>query len=86
MNGAAPTSAGASTSDVCVPRLHVVLHQPEIPQNTGNAGRTCLAVGAKLWMVRPLGFQLNEKIAELKGCVPYLRLMSSSVLCTWVYM
>jgi|EP01049_Picozoa_sp_SAG25_P008600 hypothetical protein len=33
-----------------------------------------------------LRFQLNEKIAELKGCVPFLRLMSSSVLCTWVQM
>jgi tRNA (cytidine/uridine-2'-O-)-methyltransferase len=43
------------------PLLHVVLHQPEIPQNTGNIGRTCLAVGAKLWLVRPLGFRLDER-------------------------
>jgi tRNA (cytidine/uridine-2'-O-)-methyltransferase len=42
------------------PRLHVVLHQPEIPQNTGNVGRTCLAVEAKLWLVRPLGFRLDD--------------------------
>jgi tRNA (cytidine/uridine-2'-O-)-methyltransferase len=42
------------------PLLHVVLHQPDIPQNTGNIGRTCVAVGAKLWLVRPLGFQLDE--------------------------
>ena len=40
-------------------RLHIVLYQPEIPQNTGNIGRTCVAVGAKLWLVRPLGFQLD---------------------------
>lgn len=40
--------------------FHVVLYQPEIPQNTGNIGRTCVAVGAKLWLVRPLGFQLDE--------------------------
>jgi tRNA (cytidine/uridine-2'-O-)-methyltransferase len=40
--------------------LHVVLYQPEIPQNTGNIGRTCVAVGAKLWLVRPLGFRLDE--------------------------
>ncbi len=40
--------------------LHDVLHQPEIPQNTGNAGRTCAALGAKLWLVRPLGFRLDE--------------------------
>jgi len=42
------------------PTLHVVLHQPEIPQNTGNIGRTCVALQAKLWLVRPLGFQLTE--------------------------
>jgi tRNA (cytidine/uridine-2'-O-)-methyltransferase len=40
--------------------LHVVLYQPEIPQNTGNIGRTCVALGAKLWLVRPLGFRLSQ--------------------------
>jgi tRNA (cytidine/uridine-2'-O-)-methyltransferase len=39
---------------------HVVLYQPEIPQNTGNIGRTCVAVGAKLWIVRPAGFRLDD--------------------------
>ena len=43
------------------PLFHVVLYQPDIPQNTGNIGRTCVAVGAKLWLVRPLGFQLDAK-------------------------
>lgn len=43
------------------PLLHVVLYQPDIPQNTGNIGRTCVAVGAKLWLIRPLGFRLDEK-------------------------
>ena len=42
------------------PRLHVVLHQPEIPYNTGSVGRTCVAVGAKLWLVRPLGFRVDD--------------------------
>lgn len=41
-------------------RLNIVLYQPEIPQNTGNIGRTCVALGAKLWLVRPFGFQLDE--------------------------
>ena len=41
--------------------LNVLLYQPEIPQNTGNIGRTCVAVGAKLWLVRPLGFRLDER-------------------------
>src|SRR5579871_6003419 len=49
------------------PLLHVVLHQPDIPQNTGNIGRTCVAVGAKLWLVRPLGFQLDEKHLRRAG-------------------
>ncbi|MEM6329625.1 MAG: tRNA (cytidine(34)-2'-O)-methyltransferase [Planctomycetota bacterium] len=39
--------------------LHVVLYQPEIPYNTGSVGRTCVAIGAKLWLVRPLGFRLD---------------------------
>lgn len=49
------------------PLLHVVLHQPEIPQNTGNIGRSCVAVGAKLWLVRPLGFRLDEKYLKRAG-------------------
>src|SRR5204863_8834305 len=49
------------------PLLHVVLYQPEIPQNTGNIGRTCVAVGAKLWLVRPLGFRLDEKHLRRAG-------------------
>lgn len=49
------------------PLLHVVLYQPDIPQNTGNIGRTCVAVGAKLWLVRPLGFQLDEKHLRRAG-------------------
>ena len=41
-------------------QAHVVLYQPEIPQNTGNIGRTCVAVNAKLWIVRPAAFQLDD--------------------------
>lgn len=49
------------------PRLHIVLHQPEIPPNAGAVGRTCVAVGAKLWMVRPLGFRLDAKHLRRAG-------------------
>lgn len=49
------------------PRLHIVLHQPEIPPNTGAVGRTCVAVGAKLWLVRPLGFRVDEKTLRRAG-------------------
>ncbi len=42
------------------PKLHIVLFQPEIPYNAGSVGRTCVAVGAKLWLVRPLGFRIDD--------------------------
>lgn len=43
---------------------HVVLYQPEIPQNTGNIMRTCVAVNAKLHLIKPLGFSLDEKYVK----------------------
>lgn len=46
---------------------HVVLVSPEIPWNTGNAGRTCLAGGARLHLVEPLGFSLEEKAVRRAG-------------------
>lgn len=49
------------------PCLHVVLHEPEIPPNTGNIGRTCVAIGAKLWLVRPLGFSLDDYYLRRAG-------------------
>src|ERR1700761_8023171 len=49
------------------PRLHIVLYQPEIPHNTGSVGRTCVAVGAKLWLVRPLGFRLDDYYLRRAG-------------------
>ena len=42
------------------PVLNVVLYEPEIPYNTGSVGRTCVAAGAKLWLVRPLGFRVDD--------------------------
>jgi len=47
--------------------LHVVLVEPEIHWNTGNAGRTCLAAGAQLHLVRPLGFSLDDKNVRRAG-------------------
>ena len=49
------------------PVLNIVLHQPEIPGNTGAIGRTCVAIGAKLWLVRPLGFRVDEKTLRRAG-------------------
>jgi tRNA (cytidine/uridine-2'-O-)-methyltransferase len=47
--------------------MHVVLVHPEIAWNTGNAGRTCLAAGARLHLVRPLGFSLEEREVRRAG-------------------
>ncbi|MBN1911657.1 MAG: tRNA (cytidine(34)-2'-O)-methyltransferase [Pirellulales bacterium] len=47
--------------------LHVVLYQPEIAYNTGSVGRTCVAAGAKLWLVRPLGFQISDRRLRRAG-------------------
>jgi tRNA (cytidine/uridine-2'-O-)-methyltransferase len=47
--------------------LHVVLVHPEIHWNTGNAGRTCLAVGATLHLIEPLGFSLEERQVKRAG-------------------
>jgi tRNA (cytidine/uridine-2'-O-)-methyltransferase len=49
------------------PILHIVLHEPEIPENAGNIGRTCVALGAKLWMVRPLGFRIEDRRVRRSG-------------------
>ncbi len=49
------------------PALHVVLYQPEIPHNTGSVGRTCVATGAKLWLVEPLGFRLDDYYLRRAG-------------------
>ena len=47
--------------------MHIVLHQPEIPQNAGNIGRTCMAAGADLHLIEPLGFRLNERALKRAG-------------------
>jgi tRNA (cytidine/uridine-2'-O-)-methyltransferase len=49
------------------PLFHIVLHEPEIPNNTGNIGRTCIAAGCSLHLVRPLGFDTSEKALRRAG-------------------
>jgi tRNA (cytidine/uridine-2'-O-)-methyltransferase len=56
-----------SAVDLTVPDLHVILVEPEIHWNTGNAGRTCLAAGAQLHLVEPLGFSLGERELRRAG-------------------
>jgi tRNA (cytidine/uridine-2'-O-)-methyltransferase len=64
------------------PWLHVVLHQPEIPHNTGSVGRTCVAVGAKLWLVRPLGFRVDDYYLRRAG-LDYWERLEWEVVDDW---
>ena len=48
-------------------KLNIVLYEPEIPSNTGNIGRTCVATGTRLHLIEPLGFRLNEKAIKRAG-------------------
>ncbi len=64
------------------PRFHVVLHQPEIPPNTGAAGRTCVALQAKLWLVRPLGFQVDQRSLRRAG-LDYWQHLNWAVADNW---
>ena len=47
--------------------MNIVLHEPEIPANTGNIGRTCVATGSTLHLIEPLGFRLSEKEIKRAG-------------------
>ena len=47
--------------------MNIILHQPEIPQNTANIGRTCVATGTKLHLIEPLGFKLDDKSVKRAG-------------------
>ena len=64
------------------PALHVVLFEPEIPYNTGSVGRTCLALGAKLWLVRPLGFRLDDYYLRRAG-LDYWPQLDCQVVDDW---
>lgn len=47
--------------------LNIVLHEPEMPANTGNIGRTCVATDTVLHLIEPLGFQINDKMLRRAG-------------------
>ncbi|MBO4904280.1 MAG: tRNA (uridine(34)/cytosine(34)/5-carboxymethylaminomethyluridine(34)-2'-O)-methyltransferase TrmL [Lachnospiraceae bacterium] len=47
--------------------MNIVLHEPEIPANTGNIGRTCVATGTSLHLIKPLGFKVDEKSVKRAG-------------------
>lgn len=47
--------------------LNVILHEPEMPANTGNIGRTCVATGTRLHLIEPMGFRINDKMVKRAG-------------------
>ena len=65
-----------------MPLLHIVLFQPEIPPNTGNIGRSCVATGCRLWLVEPLGFDISEKAVRRAG-LDYWSLLDLRVVPDW---
>lgn len=69
-HSAMPASSAFSAGDAPQEgrRLHIVLFEPEIPQNTGNIARTCAVVGATLHLVEPMGFRLTERNLKRAGC------------------
>jgi len=62
--------------------MHIVLYQPEIAYNTGSVGRTCVALGAKLWLVRPLGFQIEDRRLRRAG-LDYWQHLDWEVAADW---
>ena len=62
--------------------MQIVLHQPEIHYNAGNVGRTCVALDAKLWLVRPLGFHLDDKHLRRAG-MDYWQHLDWEVVDNW---
>ena len=62
--------------------MHIVLVNPEIPQNTGNIARTCAATGAHLHLIRPLGFELSDRYLKRAG-LDYWHMMTYEVHDSW---
>lgn len=62
--------------------IHVVLFEPEIPQNTGNIMRTCVATASKLHLIEPLGFELSEKAIRRSG-MDYRKDLNMEVHPNW---
>ena len=63
-------------------KLNIVLYEPEIPANTGNIGRTCVATNTRLHLIEPLGFKLNEKAIRRAG-LDYWDKLDVTVYCDY---
>ena len=66
--------------------LNIVLHEPEMPANTGNIGRTCVATGARLHLIGPLGFKINDKMLKRAGLDTGISLMLLSMMIIMTFL
>ena len=62
--------------------INIVLYEPEIPQNTGNIMRTCAGTGAKLHLIEPMGFKINDKTVKRSG-VNYIEHCDYTIYDDW---
>lgn len=62
--------------------INIVLHEPEIPANTGNIGRTCAAANARLHLIEPIGFSLSEKALKRAG-MDYWKELDVTTYLNW---
>lgn len=62
--------------------FNIVLHEPEIPSNTGNIGRTCVATGTHLHLIRPLGFKIDDKKIKRSG-MDYWKDLNITIYDDW---
>ncbi len=83
-SGAADSLLAATpvTQPYPAPLAHVVLYQPQIPQNTGNIGRSCVATGSMLWIVQPAAFQIDEKRVRRAG-LDYWQYLQWAEVASW---
>lgn len=64
------------------PPLNIVLYEPEIAANTGAVGRTCVGLGVKLWLVEPLGFQIDDRKLKRAG-LDYWQYLNWEIVPSW---
>ncbi len=62
--------------------FHIILHQPEIPQNTGSIGRLCVCTGAKLHLIHPLGFEITDYYLRRAG-LDYWEKLAPAEYSSW---
>ena len=74
-----PTTDGPTSK---APALHVAMVEPEIPGNTGNLGRTCVSIGAKLHLIEPLGFDIDDRAVKRAG-LDYWKYVDLEVWPSW---